>query len=347
MAWQKALLLAILLESIRAIRESVEISEEVRRSVRLAGQSNESAPEQDVAENEDDDEDEEDAKDDKGKEASKRLLPGKKHGEAKWMYKTATDGFHDLDKVVESIDAAADDASTKAKRVDSDYAKYRGLMHSTGVTLDGLSLAGEKFKKEVVDYFANAETDKFSPLAMRVPDRDFIPNAEAIEKLRVVEVSEHPCKEPVVFCCAKGMVWSDVRQRTSFGCEASEGGCGGGRLELPAVSRLEGTKDQSEEKKGRCVPKDSAHYFRKSSDWEDENRIEESDLLSDLALLPEAENILAEKLSAANTPKHALVQNVCRNELWVALLNAVDAQLCGTKASTTEPGEGEDLIKRG
>lgn len=34
--------------------------------------------------------------------------------------------------------------------------------------MDTLSLTGEQFKAEVVNYFANAEEDKFSPLAQRV-----------------------------------------------------------------------------------------------------------------------------------------------------------------------------------
>lgn len=56
---------------------------------------------------------------------------GRNHGEAKYVYHTATEGFDELDKVVESIDAAADDASTKAKTVDKDYAAYQRKMVDT------------------------------------------------------------------------------------------------------------------------------------------------------------------------------------------------------------------------
>ena len=84
----------------------------------------------------------------------------------------------------------------------------------------------------MVDYFADAETDRFSPLALRSPDRvgtskliqkpkeeehvfkDFVPDADAVEKLRVAEVKEYPCGSPAKFCCSNGMVWSEVFQRS-------------------------------------------------------------------------------------------------------------------------------------
>mmetsp|Transcript_20049 Transcript_20049/g.41896 ORF Transcript_20049/g.41896 Transcript_20049/m.41896 type:complete len:239 (+) Transcript_20049:1503-2219(+) len=221
-------------------------------------------------------------------------------------------------------------------------------MHDTGEMLDRLSLSGEQFKKEVVDYFANAETDRFSPLAVRVPYRDFIPDLESVEKLRVAEVKAVGCQEPVSFCCSKGMVWSDLRKRTAGGCQRKEGECPENRLEHAAVSRKSDTKDQSDDSaKGECVPKDAARYFRKSSDWEDENKLENSNLLGDLALLPEAENLLAEKLSAANTPKHALVQSVCQRKEWVEILDELGAKLCAALNKdvaghgTTEAPEAE------
>lgn len=336
-------------DCVNAVRESVAdgLSEEVRRlkaGRQLARAHSVTEP---PSEDEDEDEDEDDAGED-GPKDNALLHPGKKHGEAKYIYKPATDGFRELDKVVESIDAAADDASSKAKTVDTDYAVYRGRMHDTGEMLDRLSLSGEQFKKEVVDYFANAETDRFSPLAVRVPYRDFIPDLESVEKLRVAEVKAVGCQEPVSFCCSKGMVWSDLRKRTAGGCQRKEGECPENRLEHAAVSRKSDTKDQSDDSaKGECVPKDAARYFRKSSDWEDENKLENSNLLGDLALLPEAENLLAEKLSAANTPKHALVQSVCQRKEWVEILDELGAKLCAALNKdvaghgTTEAPEAE------
>eukprot|EP00435_Cladocopium_sp_Y103_P020037 s1766_g4.t2 len=209
-------------------------------------------------------------------------------------------------------------------------------MHDTGEMLDRLSLSGEQFKKEVVDYFANAETDRFSPLAVRVPYRDFIPDLESVEKLRVAEVKAVDAKIPSHFAAPKawfgptfGKARGNPDHQTAGGCERKDGECPEGRLEHAAVSRKSDTKDQSDDsEKGECVPKDAARYFRKSSDWEDENKLESSDLLGDLALLPEAENLLAEKLSAANTPKHALVQSVCQRKEWVEILDELGAKLC-------------------
>lgn len=136
-------------DCVNAVRESVAdgLSEEVRRlkaGRQLARAHSVTEP---PSEDEDEDEDEDDAGED-GPKDNALLHPGKKHGEAKYIYKPATDGFRELDKVVESIDAAADDASSKAKTVDTDYAVYRGRMHDTGEMLDRLSLSGEQFKKE-------------------------------------------------------------------------------------------------------------------------------------------------------------------------------------------------------
>lgn len=52
--------------------------------------------------------------------------------------------------------------------MDKDYAAYQRKMVDTARIMDTLSLTGEQFKAEVVNYFANAEEDKFSPLAQRV-----------------------------------------------------------------------------------------------------------------------------------------------------------------------------------
>lgn len=198
-------LLAVLLGSdcISAVRESVAdgLSEEVHRL--KAGEQLSRHSTEPPSEDEDEDEDEDDSGAEDGPKDNALLHPGKKHGEAKYIYKPATDGFRELDKVVESIDAAADDASSKAKTVDTDYAVYRGRMHDTGEMLDRLSLSGEQFKKEVVDYFANAETDRFSPLAVRVPYRDFIPDLESVEKLRVAEVKAVDAKIPSHFAAPK------------------------------------------------------------------------------------------------------------------------------------------------
>ena len=356
MARRTAVLLAILLDCNLAVRETVDaLSEEVRR-LRPGHTFTRQRRRGDEDDDEDEDEDEEgDANNDDDGHKEMLVTPGKMHGEAKYIYKPATDGFRELDKVVESIDAAADDASSKAKRVDTDYATYRGRMHDTGEMLDRLSLSGQQFQKEVVDYFADAETDRFSPLAVRVPYRDFIPDLKAVEKLRVAEAKEFTCRDVASFCCTKGMVWTDVRQRTAASCVAAKGdACPKGHMEHPAVARLSDTKDRKDkEDKGDCVPKDAAHYFRKSSDWEDESRLEQSDLLGDLASLPQAENILAEKLSAANTPKHALVQSVCARKQWVELLDALDAKLCdalklkdqGSQGKAKSEGENEDEEK--
>mmetsp|Transcript_7102 Transcript_7102/g.12885 ORF Transcript_7102/g.12885 Transcript_7102/m.12885 type:complete len:251 (-) Transcript_7102:108-860(-) len=140
--------------------------------------------------NEDEEEEEANAddNDDDSRDEDSLRDAGRKHSEAKYVYKPATEGFNELDKVVESIDAAADDASAKAKTVDKDYAAYQGRMAATGRILDTLSLSGEQFKKEVVDYFARAEEDKFSPLAQRVKHKE----------AQQPQTTSQPTQEPVV-----------------------------------------------------------------------------------------------------------------------------------------------------
>eukprot|EP00435_Cladocopium_sp_Y103_P018512 s1766_g4.t1 len=217
-------------------------------------------------------------------------------------------------------------------------------MHDTGEMLDRLSLSGEQFKKEVVDYFANAETDRFSPLAVRVPYRDFIPDLESVEKLRVAEVKAVDAKIPSHFAAPKAWFGPTFGKGRRVAANGRTANVPKGDWNMPRCpenptrrTKVMTLKRASVCRKMRRATSGSHRIGRNTTGFLlltslfDENKLESSDLLGDLALLPEAENLLAEKLSAANTPKHALVQSVCQRKEWVEILDELGAKLCAAR----------------
>mmetsp|Transcript_89714 Transcript_89714/g.159438 ORF Transcript_89714/g.159438 Transcript_89714/m.159438 type:complete len:307 (+) Transcript_89714:108-1028(+) len=92
--------------------------------------------------------------------------PQSKRQEAEDIFHPALEGHDSLQGAAKGIEDASDEAKKKAELLSEQFKSYQNQMGKTRELLDTMSEEVSAFKDEVTDYFADAESDKYSPIAL-------------------------------------------------------------------------------------------------------------------------------------------------------------------------------------
>jgi len=89
-----------------------------------------------------------------------------KQDKAESVFRPALKSSDDLNDAAQGIETASVEAKTKAEKLSDQFKTYQEQLGSTRDLLNDMSSEVRLFKAEVTDYFANSESDKYSPIAV-------------------------------------------------------------------------------------------------------------------------------------------------------------------------------------